>query len=229
MNRFAFYGLRRSGNHAILEWLLQNMGGSGNREMVKNRRIIHVNNAAYINEANSYIDKEELNQDISNSEKNYEKLIVSYEDVPVDFSLFTEGYKKIVVVRNIENLFASRFKKAQQYKSSIYTGPMRIDQFAVDLWKNHVNAGLNGDAILIQFEKWVDSKEYRDQITAQLDTVNYDITDTMTVFGAGSSFSGNVKPTAKELKSRAKMVHLPELIKNRIAQPDIIELKKKLG
>jgi len=229
LNRFAFYGLRRSGNHAILEWLLQNMGGSGNREMVKNRRIMQVNNAAYINEANSYANKEELKRDISNSEKNYEKLTVSYEDAPVDFSLFTEGYKKIVIVRDIENLFASRFKRGQKYKNNINTSDMRIDQFAVDLWKNHINAGLNGDAILIQFEKWVDSKEYRDKLAAQLNTVNYDITDTMTVFGNGSSFSGKIKPTAEELKSRAKMVDLPEAVKNRIAQPDIVELRKKLG
>lgn len=38
MKTYEFYGLRRSGNHAILEWLIQNIGGPGNRNITKPTR-----------------------------------------------------------------------------------------------------------------------------------------------------------------------------------------------
>lgn len=230
MNRFAFYGLRRSGNHAILEWLIQNMGGSGSRKVIFNRRLIAVNSAAYINEINSYGNKKEMNLHYETANKNYENLLVSYEDTSIDYSVsLTKEYDKIVIVRDIENLFASRFKKGQSYKQPYNLGDMRIDEITVDLWKNHVEAGLNKNAILIQFEKWVDSKEYRDHISKILGFYNYDKIDTITEFGEGSSFSGQRIPTAEELKTRASQVELPEKVKDRISQEDILELRKKLG
>lgn len=90
-------------------------------------------------------------------------------------------------------------------------------------------AGLNGDAILIQFEKWLDSKEYRDKISAEFNVMNHDITDTITEFGDGSSFSGQNVPTAEELKNRSKQIELPSVVLDRIQQPDIVELRKQLG
>jgi hypothetical protein len=228
-NRYSFYGLRRSGNHAVLEWLLQNMGGSGQRTVVSHRRLMSVNSAAYINEANTFESIEALNEHCKLGDENYEKLIVSYEDVPLNYVLpHTKGYTPIVIIRDITNLFASRYKKGIAYGHPYNYGAMRIDEKAVDIWKDHVIAGLNGDAILIQFEKWVDSKEYRDEISAIFDCHNYDITDTMTEFGDGSSFSGQNKPTAKELKSRANQIELPKIVQERIEQEDIIELRKKL-
>lgn len=230
LKRFSFYGLRRSGNHAILEWLIQNLGGSGEREVIKHRRLISVNSAAYINEANTFSSLEKLQEYHSLVDKTHESLIVAYEDVGFDYILpVSKGYKNIVIIRDIPNLFASRYKKGQAYGHSYDYGVMRIDEKAVELWKEHAITGLNGDAILIQFEKWLDSKEYRDEISSKFNVTNYDITDTITEFGEGSSFSGQRKPTAEELKNRSKQVVLPSIVANRIEQPDIIELRKKLG
>ena len=47
--------------------------------------------------------------------------------------------------------------------------------------------------------------------------------------GGGSSFSGLNKPTIKELKSRSKMVNLPQEVIDRLNQPDITEIRKRLG
>lgn len=129
MDRFAFYGLRRSGNHAILEWLIQNIGNLGQRKVVFDRRLISVNSAAYINEANSYKTIEELSMHHSLADKFYESLIVSYEDVGLNYVLpITVGYKNIVIIRDIPNLFASRYKKGQAWGHSYDFGVMRIDE-----------------------------------------------------------------------------------------------------
>jgi len=230
MDRYAFYGLRRSGNHAVLEWLLQNMGGSGERKVVSHRRLMAVNDAAYINEINTFESIEALNEHCELGDKNYKKLIVSYEDVSLDYVLPpVVGYKPIVIIRDITNLFASRYKKGISYGHPYDYGEMRIDEKSVNIWKEHATAGLNDGAILIQFEKWVDSKEYRDEISTIFDCYNYDITDTMTVFGEGSSFSGQRKPTSEELKNRANQIELPEDVQERIKQDDILEIRRKLG
>ena len=230
LDRFAFYGLRRSGNHAILEWLIQNMGGSGERKVVFWRRLMAVKLAAYINEANTYPSLEVLQEHHRIANTIFEKLIVSYEDVNLDYVLpVTTGYKNIVIIRDIPNLFASRYKKSIGYEQPWDFGAMRIDEHSVDIWKNHALTGLNGDAILIQFEKWLDSKEYRDKIAALFGCDNYDITDTITEFGEGSSFSGQNVPTAEDLKNRSNQIELPEEVQQRIEQEDIIELRKRLG
>ena len=39
---YSFYGLRRSGNHAVLEWLTINLGQSSEREVKKKRERISV-------------------------------------------------------------------------------------------------------------------------------------------------------------------------------------------
>ena len=228
-NRYAFYGLRRSGNHAILEWLIQNLGGSGERTVISHRRLIAVNTAAYINEANTFEPVERLYKHCTYADQNYENLIVSYEDVSLDYILPpTKGYKNIVIVRDINNLFASRYKRFIDKGHLHESSDMLINEKIVNIWKDHVNAGLNKDAILIQFEKWLDSKEYRDEISAIFKCHNYDITDTMTEFGDGSSFSGKIKPSVNDLKNRANQIQLPEIVQERINQSDIVELRKKL-
>ena len=230
LKRFSFYGLRRSGNHAILEWLIQNMGGSGERKVIKKSRLIQVNNAAYINEANTYEVESVFMEDWKLSNSNYDYLIVSYEDVGLNhMKEATKEYKKIAIIRDIPNLFASRYKRYISKRSNSMKKNMRIDEYAVNLWKELATCDKNTDTVLIKFESWVESKEYRDQISKQLGLVNYDITDTMTNFGNGSSFSGKKKPTAKELANRINQVELPEEVIERINQEDIIEIRKSLG
>lgn len=225
---YAFYGLRRSGNHAILEWLIQNIGGPENRNIIKPKRVIQCGRTVYMNEANTYPSIDAVKLDYAFCKIAFENVIVSYEDVPTDYTLFnTQGTQQIVILRDIFNLFASRYKRAQKFPGNkhMQNNVMRIDEKAVEVWKQHANS----NALIIIFEKWIESKEYRDSICEQLGITNHDITDTMTEFGDGSSFTGQEKPTIDELKSRAKMVKLPQEIIDRLNQPDIKELRKKLG
>jgi lysophospholipase L1-like esterase len=110
-------------------------------------------------------------------------------------------------------------------KTPYYKGVMRIDEKLVEIWKEHTKS----NSILIIFEKWIESKEYRDYICKKLDIPNYDIKNTITDFGGGSSFTGKTLPTIEELKSRSKMINLPMNINERLKESDIKERRKKLG
>lgn len=225
---YEFYGLRRSGNHAILEWLIQNIGGPANRNIIKETRIIQCGRAVYMNEINTYPSHDELDLDCRFCKSAFENLIVSYEDVPTDYTLLNAGNtQQIVILRDIFNLFASRYKQAQKFPGNkhIQNNVLRLDEKAIEVWKQHANS----NALIIIFERWIESKEYRDSICEQLGIKNHDITDTMTEFGGGSSFTGRKKPTVDELKSRAKMVNLSQEIVDRLNQTDIKELRKRLG
>jgi hypothetical protein len=227
MATYEFYGLRRSGNHAILEWLIQNMGGPGTRNVVKPKRVIQCGDSAYLNECNTYGSHAEVNRDISFCQSAFNNLIVAYEDVPTSYSLTnTHDSQKIVILRDIFNLFSSRYKKVvSQSGIDYYKSAMPIDEVVVNKWKQHANS----DAIIIIFEKWIESKDYRDSICERLGIPNHDITDTMTNFGGGSSFTGQKKPTIEELKSRSKIVNLPQEVIDRLNHPDITEIRKRLG
>jgi hypothetical protein len=228
MKTYNFYGLRRSGNHAILEWLIQNMGGPGNRNIIRPRRIIQRGRTVYINEANTYPSRGYIKRDITFCQSTFENVIVAYEDVPTDYFFFdTPDSHKIVILRDIFNLFSSRYKYMTKHPEEIerYSIVMRTDEKAIEVWKEHANS----NALIILFEKWIESKDYRDSICEKLGISNYDITDTMTEFGEGSSFTGQKKPTVEELKSRSKMVNLPQEVINRLNQPDITEIRQRLG
>lgn len=222
---YAFYGLRRSGNHAVLEWLTINLGQSTEREVIKRNRIISYGNACYMNEVNTY-NKIDIKEDIKLCKQNYSSIITSFEDVTPDFNIEeTKGFKKIAIIRDIENLFASR------YKRWIDTGinGMEIDEEIIKKWKIISDCEKDG-VLLIKFENWVSSKEYRDDICEKLQIKNLDITDTITNFGNGSSFTGRKKlPTAQDLINRKNQIELPKETINRLKSEDIIEIKRKLG
>lgn len=222
MKIYSFYGLRRSGNHAILEWILYNLGNGSDRLLYERGAVVVRGNAAYINEANAYIAQNPpnhlklLRDIIILNNMDIETIIVAYEDVYPEYSLVPSS-KKIFLTRDIENLVASRLKKNQRN--------MLVDS---EFFKKWIDYTKQENKIL--FDDWISSKEYRDSISKELFNVeNLDKTEYVAVNGGGSSFSGLIKPTVEELKSRSKMVNLPQEAINRINQPDITEIRKRLG
>ena len=53
-----FYGIRRSGNHAVLDWLLHNLSGDRTRFKIKHR-LMASGNSCYLNAVNEYIQRKD--------------------------------------------------------------------------------------------------------------------------------------------------------------------------
>lgn len=107
-----FYGMRRSGNHAVLNWLLHNWSGDKTRFKLK-YRLMASGNSCYLNAVNEYIQRRDSWIDYSFAKFTYKNIMITFEDTNLDYSYdyTTSSNKKIVIIRDIKNLVASRLQK----------------------------------------------------------------------------------------------------------------------
>lgn len=223
-----FYGLRRSGNHAILEWMIHSMGTGKPREVLKHRRIMKRGTAVYFNESNTYESQNQLLFDVLLINKfEIENIITAYEDVNLKYELVPFTESKIVIIRDIENLVASRLKGISNGKLNLVG--LAINQEFVNKWIEYAKAFDDPNYVCIKFEDWLTSKDVRDQFMQKLGFENLDKTDTITEFGNGSSFTGQNKDSTENLLNRSKQFEIPEDILKMIRTDEILELRKKLG
>lgn len=199
-------GLRRTGNHAVLNWIESQQSG----------KIYHLNNVAA--GRNPYRYKSEnlrlYHPEHSEMAQVYRRqsmgsfverdcLIYSYEDWSLrqithrrferNRALYvgkSRQQQDVLILRDPFNLFASRLKQG-----FLATKSRRISM--VDLWLEYARefAGessyLRKDAVLINYNRWFANKDYRRQLAKQLDIPFSDAgLDSVTGFGGGSSFEG---------------------------------------
>ena len=130
MRRFAIYGMRRSGNHAVMEWLLKNCSGTDARHVIKHSMVFS-HNSCYLNDITGPgVNIAQLRIDHMFASSTFQNLIVSYEDKPTGhITEFSLGYPKIVILRDIKNVAASRHKKSLD-KSGLasWENLMRMDE-----------------------------------------------------------------------------------------------------
>ena len=72
----AIYGLRRSGNHAILEWMIKNFSQKDQRYVLKHR-LIASGNSCYLNAINEYIQSRDLFIDYNFAKITYKNLLIT--------------------------------------------------------------------------------------------------------------------------------------------------------
>ncbi len=233
MSYLAIYGLRRSGNHAILEWMISNFSQTNQKHVIKHR-LITSGNSCYLNAINEYMPSRNLFIDYNFAKITFKNLIVTYEDIPETLqSDYTIGFKRVVILRDILNLVASRYKlmRNKDPKGTDYTFDkfMKIDEEFFNCWISHASA-FKRNILIIKFEDWLSSKEKRNEIASSLGCKNIDCTNTVSFHGGGSSFSKLEKiPLEKDLLQRSEQVKLPNEILERIQKPDISNLRKKHG
>ena len=230
MSYHAIYGLRRSGNHAILEWMIKNFSQKDQRHVIKHR-LITSGNSCYLNAINEYIQSRDLFIDYNFAKITYKNLLISYEDIPETMNTeYTLGFNKIVILRDILNVIASRYKRMIDLDpKSLDYRLMKIDENLFNCWKSHASA-FKKNVLIIKFEDWLSSKEQRDKIANSLGCKNIDCVSTIPFHGGGSSFSKMEKiPSAKDLQSRSEQVQLPSEILERIQKSDISNLRKEHG
>ena len=233
MRRFAIYGMRRSGNHAVMEWLLKNCSGTDARHVIKHS-IVFSHNSCYLNDITGPgVNIAQLRIDHMFASSTFQNLIVSYEDKPTGhITEFSLGYPKIVILRDIKNVAASRHKKSLD-KSGLasWENLMRMDEEFFKYWLEHAYANTKGNILAVKFEDWASNRNYRDEIAKKLALKNFDSIKTVSHHGDGSSFDvGNQNPPSPEaLKERWKKIELPEATKKRINSDDIQEARAHLG
>jgi len=203
-----FHGLKRSGNHVVLNWIksggefrffnnvlpLGKLARSGSVEVVRPRRL-----PVYFG---------------------LKTMLISIEDMPVDAALFRNVPREsrhVVLVRDPRNLFASRIRKGLRISHVAY--PREMNDFmrrAIQLWKEHARlclANLNppgnleaeGSITGIFFDQWLLDAGYRSDVARWLRIKPSEhVLEEAAHEGGGSSFLdiSPVSQTSADIKAR---------------------------
>jgi hypothetical protein len=197
------YGLRRSGTHAVINWLRYNF--STQEETI---RVGFLNNLIEL--------REKFQPSYEWSLENCDVLLTTYEDTNLKIDLVGVDSHKIVLIRDIYNLAASRLKRGSD--------DMKIDGNFVDLWLQY-----SSSPNLFKYEDFLLNKDKRDELCERLGVENLDYTDGVMLNGGGSSFVGVKLDTKENYLSRYKMVEFPEKVSKLLSDVRIQEVREKLG
>lgn len=197
------YGLRRSGTHAVINWLRHNFSM---REETK--RVGFLNDLVEL--------REKFQPSYEWSLKNCDVLLTTYEDTNLEIDLVRDESHKIVLIRDIYNLAASRLKRGSD--------DMKVDENFVNLWLQYSSC-----PNLFKYEDFLLNKDKRDELCERLGVVNLDYTDGVMHYGRGSSFVGVKLDTKENYLNRYKMVEFPEKVTKLLDDSRIHEVREKLG
>ena len=198
-----FFGLKRSGNHCIHEWILKNF-----KEY----------NTQYFN---CY----ETKRHYSTIKETTELLLCSFEDKKI--SSFIDHLKSnidIVLLRDVYNWGASfkKMKSKHQMKSKHHMSFVELSNKIFSNWENYYHYIYNRindhKTVYILYNNWVTDIKYRQHILqeiclkSQIKVENYiDFIDHVTHYGCGSSFD---KRTFDGRASEMKVLKRWEYYKN---------------
>lgn len=206
-------GMKRSGNHAIINWLQAHDRFIFFNNIIKIRPILDgekklpspkdfrqwLQKIVLANESQvCYFSKENVSEALSMKHS----FIMSLEDHDLQIKPFinvpaSHGIKNILILRDPCNLFASRIRKASLVKKDtpVYPKCMGLEMNrVVELWKSYAREylGLTNhleNRVCIYFNSWFSNRDYRQSISRKL---NMEFTDsgfsTVLRAGGGSSF-----------------------------------------
>lgn len=213
-------GLSRSGNHAIIFWIIHNLVNSV-KSIGYDIYIDDNYKLCYINNCNICYDHQ-----IKNIKNNFpcsffETTIRSYEDI--EFNNDTS----LIVLRDFINLLCSRYQK---YKESICLSNKYICDLLrlIEVWKQHTKSPRR----TIIYNKWLISKDYRNSVSYKIldikntiDTINY-----VSKIGDGSSFDNSYERQIDiDYLTRYNQVKLPEyMIKYIISDKELLDINMEL-
>lgn len=194
-NVYVICGMRRSGNHALISWLIDALESKNNVEMKKEREIwisdsgrtIHLNEANFLTPLH-LIDILRKNKKAIKKSKYF---IITLEDyIPKRFDLLIpKSSIRIKVSRNLLNIISSRLKRMNdQAKIGLDRGDMAINKNLLSCAK-WIHEDSNGNWIKWSYEKWLCYSSYRASFLEEL-KLTYDSQIRASAnFGGGSSFS----------------------------------------
>lgn len=185
--------LRRSGQHGIVNWLIKSLERSGCED------VGHANNIfEFCHHPGQRKAARALTARQAMLEAEYpDTLVANYEDTTYIARLFSPAYHNflaenvpmndIIVVRDIYSLLASRLQKCSNNGTMSWRNPEALEP----AWNDHAWHHANGTLTFINYNRWVQSPEYRMQLMGRLGlTSAEDAIQEVPNFGEGSSFDG---------------------------------------
>ena len=221
-NYYFINGLRRSGNHFFISWIISNYKRVLFINDVNSKPILdkkyhkkELSDKIVFREKNQFVDSINNNL-ISNKEnindlKEIDCLIFSMEDKKLDTFYKTikyfdkiihkrpvSTYFKVIVIRDLLNLMASRLEAIKNLsdKNKIID-QFKIDQYFIDIWMNMI---IDKKSVLFNYNKFIlDYGDYREEIgkKLKLPVLSDDILLKVPQFFFGSSFNPNSQSRSK--------------------------------
>lgn len=216
---FEVIGLGRSGHHALMNWILNNLVGFQVEWKYKFTRLADTNFFV--------LDEGSHNVDLSFTylKQNLDKissLMVGYEECDWDFCLFSKFHKfvgpnsvfpvldrgfdykrRIVIIRDFFNILASRIKKNEELKNNVFN----VEHGFIEMWKNHARACVQNKVDFIKFEDWTSNDKIRSEFLENKLNVK-EIFSSEKIKGTNSSFG-----SINNLHNRYNQVEIPDDIK----------------
>jgi hypothetical protein len=189
------HGMKRSGNHAIANWLIPQLGCVYFNNVIPLGAVLR---GKPIPAPQPFKQWHKARQ--REHARPLPRLLVTLEDHDLGLTPFSDrvpGLCRLLVLRSARQMLSSRIRKAFRVDMPAYPrSDGAVLQRAIGLWKQHVRCYLEGDdaypgRIAILFDAWFNDREYRASISAALD-VAFDDTGYGRVSGegGGSSFDG---------------------------------------
>jgi hypothetical protein len=217
---FEFWTQGRSGNHAIINWIVQNLvedfhsrkaifSSVGDNDSYGTSDLIFINNYRGYTPmfgtvgTSTYLD--------TALKKNPKYILISYENKPIGYTIGVQSDYKFTITRSLENLVASRRK---YNKSNVPLSlHMKVDNNFFNNWTTYIQHTPN-----IHYDKWLQDRSYRDSICTLLGVHNKDLTSYVDKVGGGSSFVGHKLDTPENLTTRHTQIQLPKDIQEQVEQ-----------
>jgi hypothetical protein len=244
MQLYEFYGLARSGHHAVINWCVKNLS-SAELPMVNKFQVIESGGIYYINEGNYDLGLTK-NFLIENWSK-IKYLIVGYENCDPTFSFFSPKHeykapldfqfenleppttrKRIILTRNFYDNLASRIKKNQGGivnnigENIIFP----VDYQFVQQYKLYLNDIIEQKCYYLKFEDWLHNKSIRQKFLLEVFGI-HELYSNESVRGTVSSFSESDR---ENLENRINQVVVSESIKNLVnSDEELKTLLEKVG
>ena len=209
-----FTGLSRSGNHAIIHWMIQQIKGSytflncvePKTNPYKTARPLDDNGTVF--ETNIKDFNLSLEQQAPFTPKSF--LLYSHEDIflsPLNHKDFKNNHdrwlgksrerKDVLILRDPFNLFASRMKSGLMRGHYTHHGARPIStQTLIRIYKQHAREFLGiknrlKDKVCINYNSWAATGQYRKSVATELDIPFSDRGfEKVTEVAGGSSFDG---------------------------------------
>jgi len=192
MIEYEIIAMRRSGHHAVANWI----GGQLNEKYVfLNNLKFHPIEKKWKFFPAIHYDKNcnEISRAKTNEfQTNY--IISGLEDENLKVCDSKNKTFKVIVLRDIYNLFASRLKRkgSRCLNDKRYENKREdlVGKYAVDVWKEHAGEFIKkSDYICINFNKWFSDVNYRKKVSGKLELdFNDKGKNIVANIGEGSSF-----------------------------------------